>query len=62
MGDAGPPTPPPGLDALHPEFDTTDSQHPPLREVKVLVTGFGVGLPIFSSSLRPCLWPVSEQS
>ncbi|RVX71826.1 hypothetical protein B0A52_04225 [Exophiala mesophila] len=41
MGDAGPPTPPPGLDALHPEFDTTDSQHPPLREVKVLVTGFG---------------------
>lgn len=43
MGDAGPPTPPPVLDAPHPGFTTTGSQHPPLREVKVLVTGFGVG-------------------
>ncbi|EHY54625.1 hypothetical protein ABEF92_002458 [Exophiala dermatitidis] len=37
MGDAGPPTPPPGMmgDAAW------SSETPPLREIKVLVTGFG---------------------
>lgn len=43
MGDAGPPTPPPLLSeetALVGNVEAQDA--PPLREVKVLVTGFGV--------------------
>jgi len=42
MGDAGPPTPPPVLAQGHSALNTVEAQDaPPLREVKVLVTGFG---------------------
>ena len=45
MGDAGPPTPPAVLAQGHSALNTLEAQDaPPLREVKVLVTGFGVGL------------------
>lgn len=48
MGDAGPQTPDPllqnGTTALN-DGQSGGDETPPLREVKVLVTGFGVGLP-----------------
>lgn len=44
MGDAGPPTPPPGLAHGARLADAVEAHPAPLREVKVLVTGFGVSL------------------
>ncbi|KAK5273621.1 hypothetical protein LTR96_000221 [Exophiala xenobiotica] len=42
MGDAGPQTPPPVLAQGHSALNTLEAQDaPPLREIKVLVTGFG---------------------
>ena len=46
MGDAGPPTPDPlnqGENAVR-NGDVCPGDVAPLREIKVLVTGFGVGL------------------
>jgi hypothetical protein len=50
MGDAGPPSPAPV--AREQSLATESEEAPPLREVKVLVTGFGVGHQI--SSPNPC--------
>jgi hypothetical protein len=45
MGDAGPQTPLPVLAQGHSALNTFEAQDAPLlREIKVLVTGFGVGL------------------
>jgi len=44
MGDAGPPSPVPFLAGGATALNTVEAQNAqPLREVKVLVTGFGVG-------------------
>jgi len=44
MGDAGPPTPPPVLAPDAAGLGEIDEGHgSPVREIKVLVTGFGVG-------------------
>ena len=45
MGDAGPPTPEALLqqEGIVPNTELALDEAPPLREVKVLVTGFGVG-------------------
>lgn len=56
MGDAGPPTPPPGLAHEQTQFSDGETPHAPVREVRVLVTGFGVGFfsfPLFHLCLRP---------
>lgn len=62
MGDAGPPTPPPILSEAtgsHSSLDAPDA--PPPREVKVLVTGFGVGsfLGLFLKTSLSTSFPVA---
>lgn len=56
MGDAGPPTPPP---SLAPDVESVggiaENHDTPLKEIKVLVTGFGVGT--FSLSLGESSFP-----
>lgn len=52
MGDAGPPTPPPVLAPDAGGLGDIDEAHSSsLREIKVLVTGFGVGDILFSGKI-----------
>lgn len=58
MGDAGPPTPPPVLVQDRPGIDTIETpDESPLKEVRVLVTGFGVSFFSFVTGLFLCRLP-----
>ncbi|KAK4941270.1 hypothetical protein LTR10_018806 [Elasticomyces elasticus] len=70
MGDAGPPTPPPFLAGAATALNTVEAQDAhPLREVKVLVTGFGPFKSflinpswLIASALPDELYPITESA